>query len=61
MLVLTRKLGERIFIGRDIVITVADLKRGLVRIGIDAPEHVRIFREETLALGGEEGGTDAVQ
>jgi len=61
MLVLTRKLGERIFIGRDIVITVADLKRGLVRIGIDAPEHVRIFREETLPLGGEEGGTDAVQ
>ncbi len=52
MLVLSRKLGERIFIGEDIVITLVDIDRGKVRIGIQAPRDVPIYREELLPLKG---------
>ncbi|QDV35580.1 carbon storage regulator [Tautonia plasticadhaerens] len=46
MLVLTRKLGERIVIGDGIVVTVVKLEHGQVRLGIEAPREVPIFREE---------------
>jgi carbon storage regulator len=47
MLVLTRKPGEKIMIGDDIVITVLESRGGEgVRIGIEAPRHVTIKREE---------------
>lgn len=46
MLVLTRRLNERIFIGDNIVITLIDIDRGKVRIGIDAPSDLRVDREE---------------
>lgn len=47
MLVLTRKPGERIMIGEDIVITFLENRSGdEIRIGIDAPGNVRIKREE---------------
>ena len=46
MLVLTRKVGEQIHIGDDIVITVARIHQDKVRIGIDAPADVRVNREE---------------
>lgn len=46
MLVLTRKKNERILIGDDIVVSVADIRGDVVRIGIDAPRSVRIVREE---------------
>jgi carbon storage regulator len=48
MLVLTRKLGERVMIGPDIVVTVVDIDRGKIRLGIEAPKDVLIFREEIL-------------
>jgi carbon storage regulator len=48
MLVLTRKIGEQILIGDDIVITVLDSRGEGVRIGIDAPRGVKIQREEVL-------------
>ena len=48
MLVLTRKVGERILIGDDIVITVLDSRGEGVRIGIDAPRGVKIQREEVV-------------
>ncbi|KNC17342.1 carbon storage regulator CsrA [Arthrobacter sp. RIT-PI-e] len=48
MLVLTRKVGEQILIGDDIVITVLDSRGEGVRIGIDAPRGVKIQREEVL-------------
>ena len=46
MLVLTRKPGERIQVGADIVVTVLEAVGNKVRIGIDAPENVRVLREE---------------
>lgn len=46
MLVLTRKTGEQIYIGEDVVVTVVAVDGGRVRLGIKAPPHVRILREE---------------
>jgi carbon storage regulator len=48
MLVLSRKLGEKIFIGENIVITVVDIDRGKIRLGIDAPRSVSIIRDDLL-------------
>lgn len=48
MLVLTRKSGEKILIGDDIVITVLDARGDSVRIGIDAPRGVKIQRDEIV-------------
>lgn len=48
MLVLSRKLGEKIFIGDNICITVVDIDRGKIRIGIDAPRDIVIARGELL-------------
>lgn len=50
MLVLSRKLGEKICIGENIFITVVDIDRGKIRLGIDAPRDIPIFREELLPL-----------
>lgn len=50
MLVLSRKPGERILIGTDVKITVIRIGPNSVRIGIDAPGHLNIVREE-LCLG----------
>ena len=46
MLVLSRKLMEKIYIGDDIVITVVRLERDKVRLGIEAPRDVNIVRAE---------------
>lgn len=49
-LVLTRKLGEKIYIGenKEIVLAVVQLDRGKVRIGIEADKQIPIFRSELL-------------
>ena len=46
MLVLSRKVGQRILIGDRIVVTVAKLENGQVRLGIEAPREIAVFREE---------------
>ena len=46
MLVLSRKIGEKILIGDDIAITVVRITGGGVRIGIDAPAELPVIREE---------------
>jgi len=46
MLVLTRKPGEGIIIGDDITIKIIEIKSGAIRIGIDAPNETKIYREE---------------
>ena len=48
MLVLSRKLGEKIYISENICITVVDIDRGKIRLGIEAPREVPIFRQELL-------------
>jgi carbon storage regulator len=46
MLVLSRKEGQRIHIGSDVVVTVLTNRRGQVRLGIEAPRDVVVLREE---------------
>jgi carbon storage regulator len=46
MLVITRKAGERICIGDDVTVTVLDVAGSSVRLGIEAPGDVRVFRYE---------------
>lgn len=48
MLVLSRRVGERLVIGNDIVVTVLDVRSDGVRLGIDAPRDVKITRAEIL-------------
>ncbi len=46
MLILTRKLGESIIIEDNIKITVIDINKQQIKLGIDAPRHITINREE---------------
>ena len=46
MLVLSRRQGESIIIGGEIVVTIIEVRGGQVRIGIDAPRNVDVHREE---------------
>lgn len=48
MLVLSRKYGEKIMIGNDIEITVVEIDRGKVRLGITAPRQMPIMRTELI-------------
>lgn len=57
MLVLSRKVGERIWIGEDISITVVRITGGGVRLGIEAPNEMPVVREE-LKLKLEEDQAD---
>ncbi|GAA3335681.1 hypothetical protein GCM10020358_04920 [Amorphoplanes nipponensis] len=46
MLVLTRRAGESVMIGDDVVVTVLEARGDVVRIGINAPRSVQVHREE---------------
>ena len=48
MLVLSRKIGERILIGDNIAVTVVRISQGIVRIGIEAPRDMSVVREEVV-------------
>ena len=46
MLVLTRKAGESIVIGNEVVITVLEVRGGQIRLGVDAPRSLAVHRAE---------------
>ena len=48
MLVLTRKVGERIQLGDNITVTLVKIQGNTVRIGIEAPSHMAVVREELV-------------
>lgn len=49
MLILTRKAGEAIVINDDVTIRLIEIKGGQIKLGIEAPEHVTIHREEVYS------------
>lgn len=46
MLILTRKPGESLYIGDEIKVTIVEIKGNQIRVGIEAPVNLRIYREE---------------
>jgi carbon storage regulator len=46
MLILTRRIGENLRIGDDVVVTVLAVKGAQVRLGVEAPKSVPVHREE---------------
>ncbi len=46
MLVLTRRTGESVMVGDDVVITVLEIRGEVVRVGISAPRSIQVHREE---------------
>ena len=48
MLVLSRRVGESVMIGDDVVVTVLDVRGEVVRLGVAAPRSVAVHREELL-------------
>jgi len=46
MLILTRRVGETLMIGDEVTVTVLGVKGNQVRIGVNAPKHVAVHREE---------------
>jgi carbon storage regulator len=63
VLVLTRRVGENVIVGDDIVISVVEVRGDVVRLGIKAPRSVSVHREEVyveLKLAGKSDASDDV-
>ena len=69
MLILSRKIDEKIKIGNDITITLIDVHGDQVKIGVEAPKDVKVFRQEVFdaiqmenkaALGNKTQDTNAI-
>ena len=54
MLILSRKINEKIKIGSDITLTIIEVRGDQVKIGVEAPKHVKVFREEVFQAIQEE-------
>jgi len=48
MLVLARKAGQRIVIGDNVVVSIVEIRGSTVRLGIEAPRYLPVFRDELL-------------
>jgi carbon storage regulator len=48
MLILSRKTNEKIMIGDDISVSIIEIRGDQVRIGVDAPKTVKVFRQEVF-------------
>ncbi len=48
MLILSRKVNEKIIIGDDVVLTIIDTRGDQVKIGVEAPKYVKILRHEVF-------------
>jgi len=48
MLILSRKINEKIMIGEEISISIIEIRGDQVRIGVDAPKSVKVFRQEVF-------------
>ena len=48
MLILSRKINEKVIIGDDITVSIIEIRGDQVRIGIDAPKIVKVFRQEVF-------------
>ena len=48
MLILSRKVNEKIMIGDDISVSIIEVRGDQVRIGVDAPKTVKVFRQEVF-------------
>ncbi len=53
MLVLSRKVGEKVCIGDDVTVEIVEIDRGKIRLGITAPKNVLVLRSELLEPKGE--------
>jgi carbon storage regulator len=49
MLVLSRRVGDSVVIGDDVVVTVLEVRGDVIRLGVDAPREVAVRRKELLA------------
>ena len=54
MLILSRKINEKIKICSDITLTIIEVRGDQVKIGVEAPKHVKVFREEVFQAIQEE-------
>lgn len=57
MLILTRRVGETLMVGDEVTITVLGVKGNQVRLGVNAPKHVAVHREEIYERIRKEGDT----
>jgi carbon storage regulator len=48
MLILSRKINEKIMIGEDISVSIIEIRGDQVRLGVDAPKTVKVFRQEVF-------------
>jgi carbon storage regulator len=48
MLILSRKINEKIMLGEDISVSIIEIRGDQVRLGVDAPKSVKVFRQEVF-------------
>lgn len=60
MLILSRKVNEKIMIGDDVVLTIIETRGEQVKIGVEAPKSVKVFRHEVFEAVQKENKAAAV-